>query len=158
MAERASARRRKLLSLGRWLLINHGTNDIANSRTLVQVQAALTTIITMARARGMKIALETMIPRTTSSDAWATVANQTLPAYESVRLAFNTWVRTGAGGLVDLVVDTAATIDSGLVASAAATGKWRPAGATGPYTADGVHPATIGHIAMATAINPTLFV
>ena len=145
--------RRKLLAAGNWLYVQYPHNDISSSRTLPQVQADLTTIVKLGRARGMRVALNTTPPRTTSSDGWATTTNQTFDANESVRLAYNAWVRAGAGGLADLVLDVAAPLDSGTATGGASTGLWRAAGSAGPYTVDGVHPSVVGHQAMAAAIN-----
>lgn len=72
-----------------------GTNDIT-SATLVQLQNNL--YACLARFSGSpRFILSTLPPRpASSSDAWATVTNQTLGAYESVRVAYNNWLRSTA--------------------------------------------------------------
>lgn len=147
-----SRRRRQFDHLAGWLFYQYVTNDIWGARSLAQVQADAATIIGWAKQRGLKCMMATCLPRTTSTDGWATTANQTKNVtFEPVRLSYNTWVRGGAGGLADAVFDGCQVLDSGLAASSAETGLWVAADASkGPYTASGLHPSYLGHQALAT--------
>ena len=137
-----SRRRRVLMTLSGWIFFTYGVNDIYGSRTLSQVQADTTTILTWARNRGLKVAMTTLTPRTTSTDQWITTGNQTIVgsgSFNVVRLGYNAWVRAGAGGLADLVVELADATET-----ARDSGVWK-ADAAGPYTADGIHPSYSGY-------------
>jgi lysophospholipase L1-like esterase len=127
-----------------------GTNDCGFNRTYAQLTADLTKIYQGAAAQGTKVIGATILPRTTSTDAWATTGNQSIPAgigytggASSVRSQVNTWIRGGAGGLLAGYVETADTVET-----ARDSGIWKAT-----YTTDGIHPATVGHTAMAAAVN-----
>lgn len=150
-----------------------GTNDIfSGSRTLAQVQADLLNYWQIRRNMNMKGAHCTILPRTTSTDSWATTANQTVLAQESVRVALNTWLRAGApitpgvtpivaaastgtvagqpGHPLSAIFDTAAVVESSLN-----SGKFRVD--QGTPTIDGVHPSTALHTLMAGVIPGSFF-
>jgi hypothetical protein len=77
-------------------IIEYGSNDIVGSVTAAALEALNLNVATNLRRLGIaKVFLTTLIPRTTSTDGWATTANQTPLATESVRVAYNTWVRAG---------------------------------------------------------------
>lgn len=155
-ADTNGQQRRRLLDTGDWLLYAYGTNDIYGGRTLAQTQADTLTILGWARQRGVKIALCTITPRTTSTDGFVTVANQTEQNAGTaglVRKAFNAWVRSGAGGFADLVVDVANQVET-----AQDSGLWKADTTIGPYTVDGLHPTFTGHQLMSAACNASLFV
>ncbi len=83
---------------GQWAthcLLEYGRNDISNGRTLAQVQATILDIATKNLNRGLPTIVTTITPITTSTDAWATTVNQTTIDNDSVRVAYNTWVRDG---------------------------------------------------------------
>ncbi len=148
--------RRGLFGIGKWLLYAYGTNDIYGGRTLAQWQADTATICGWAKQRGLKVAMSTITPRTTSSDGWTTVANQTetLAAGAGlVRKAANAWIRAGASGLCDLVIEAADAVET-----SRDSGLWKADTTIGPYTIDGLHPSYTGHIRMATACLPGMFV
>lgn len=153
--------RRRLFDLGKWLILAYGTNDLYGGRTLAQLQGDIATIVGWARARGMKIAIPTITPRSTSTDGWETVVNQGVvngPA-NTARLAFNAWARAGAGGLCDMCIEAADTIEVNSSNVPTRGGGWWKADTTvGPYCVDGLHPSYTGHQAMAAAVNPALFV
>lgn len=117
-----------------------------------------------------KVYATTCTPITTSTDAWATVANQTVDTAlkEPRRLAFNAWLRDGApmnsSGVAQAVgASGAGVIRAGqpghplagyievadAVESARDSGKWKAS-----YTTDGTHPNTTGATAIAAAIDP----
>jgi hypothetical protein len=146
-----------------------GTNDVNNTRTAAQIEADRTKMWRDARIRGPRVWACTILPRSTSSDSWVTVNNQTAHTNDAARVAVNTWLLAGAplsastfapvaigtaGALVagdgthplSGVFDTAAQVESSLN-----SGKWKA-----NYTVDGVHPNNTAHAAMAPAINLSL--
>jgi hypothetical protein len=126
-----------------------GTNDVG--RTLVQMQTDLTTIWTALSNRGMKVHAGTIPPGTTSTDSWATTANQTKKATEATRVAFNDWIRTTPAPLAGYV-ETADACET-----ARNSGFWKVNGAANYATTDGTHPTDVIHQAMGAAINLAAF-
>lgn len=139
------------------ILIELGTNDIVAAATLNQLQTYLTNMVTAARAtmspygKPLKIAVNTLFPRTSSTDSWATAANQTpLTGFElgGIRDQYNTWIKTQVGVLIDAVVDVNPYIEDPIAPS-----KWLTNGSPNYPTIDGVHPTSAFHILAATAVN-----
>ncbi len=152
-----------------------GSNDLYNlSRTAVQLEADLVSGVYVPLAsRGVEITACTLKPRNSSSDSWATLANQTTLAAEPQRLAFNAWVRDGlpltgalapapagaSGALrtgqyghpVARWIDCAATVESSLN-----SGKWLVNGSANYATVDGAHPSPAGHQLVSAALSPLL--
>lgn len=150
-----------------------GVNDIVGS-TVAVLQAAMLNVGTALAGRRMRAYASTLTPTTTSTDSWATTAGQTVAAGESKRVAYNAWVRAG----MPLDPTTKAAVSPGTagalltggaghpyvgwmeladaVESARDSGLWKVTGSANGYTADGIHPSTVGHQAMATAAAPTV--
>ena len=142
-------RRRGMLNISTHVVLMLGTNDINNGRTAVQLEGDITAIIASLKLSGKSVILCPLPPRTTSSDNWVTVSNQTKAATESVRVAFNDWVRSSgvsAGG-ADYILDPWAlnyevnasnvpTVDGGFIAVN---------GVTNHVTWDGTPPAGAGN-------------
>jgi lysophospholipase L1-like esterase len=108
----------------------------------------------------MKIAMATITPRTTGPD-FTTVVGQAISnsTFNLVRLAANQWIRSGAGGLADIVVDVADAVEvnaNGVLTRDA--GLWIADANPGPYTVDWLHPTYSGHALMSKALNASLFV
>jgi hypothetical protein len=80
------------------MICEYGRNDLSDGRTLAQIQASQLAIWRMGVARGMRVFQTTITPRTTSTDGWCTVQNQTADttAIEAVRTGLNDWLRAGA--------------------------------------------------------------
>jgi len=80
-------------------IIEYGVNDlILGSVSATQLEAANLAIAATIRAAGInKVFLTTITPKTSSTDGWATVGNQTVaaPSIEPRRVAYNAWVRAG---------------------------------------------------------------
>jgi hypothetical protein len=150
-----------------------GGNDIYSSgRTATQVR---TDLIARAREiftpRGIPLYLCTIGPSTASTDSFATLGNQTLVAGSPVRNTVNGWMRLGCpvdpstfapldttnGALLAGqsghpfvgVIDAVAGIET-----APLSGFWKSPG----YTTDGLHPTTVGHTAMASLVDTSVFV
>jgi hypothetical protein len=121
-------------------IIQHGINDLATPRTLVQIQANLDSIRTSLGA-GKVVFLTTTSPSTTSTDAWATTGNQTVKSYEATRLSLNAWKRavpTGWAGCFEVADSIETARDSGLIKAPG-------------YTTDGIHWLQLGYLAIASA-------
>jgi hypothetical protein len=73
----------------------HGINDSNTGRTLAQMQADIREFCRRKRAEGKIVIAATEYPRTTSTDAWSSVAGQSIPnaANEQVRVNWNNWIR-----------------------------------------------------------------
>jgi hypothetical protein len=100
-----------------------------------------TSVQTIVKALGKKIINVTVGPRTTSTDSWATTANQTLynSTQNTARIAFNTWIRNGSNG-EDGYIDIAAFEESYIN-----SGKWAVNGVANFFTSDGIHESTAGN-------------
>jgi lysophospholipase L1-like esterase len=153
--------RRRLFDAGKWLIYAYGTNDVYGTRTLAQFQTDTITILKWARARNMKIAMCTIMPRTTSGNGlWTLVSDQavTNSAFNTVRLAVNEWIRSGASGYNDYTIDIADAVEvnsSGVPTRGG--GLWMADANPGPYTTDGLHPTYSGHQVLANVIDPARF-
>lgn len=132
-------------------ICNYGTNDnISYSRTAAQVLADLKTIWTALKAGGIRRVEQVgIIPRTTSTDSWATVVNQTpRTGFETggnFRDALNTSLaaNVGSDGL-----DAYRNVSS-YFADGTSLDKWAVPG----KTTDGVHPTTAAHTSAAAAVT-----
>ena len=127
----------------------HGTNDM-NYNDLAGMQAKYTDLWEALAGAGLTVAVRTIPPRTSSTDDWATLANQTVTAAEPVRLATNAWLRTEPGGVV--CIDSAAQVEHGGAESP--SGKWRVD--AGSIAGDGGHPGAAGHALMAAPFTAWL--
>ncbi|MBK6874018.1 MAG: SGNH/GDSL hydrolase family protein [Kineosporiaceae bacterium] len=164
--------RLKAAGVAKYALDNYGTNDCADGRTALQIEADLVTLWRMLRARGVTPYRCTMSPRSTSTDGWVTTTNQTSRADDAPRRAVNAWVRDGAPisstTLAPLSIGATGSVlrmgdashpcagyfeVADTVESARDSGIWKA-----NMTADGVHPNAAAHTLMATAINTSLFV
>lgn len=111
----------------------HGLNDLSLfSRTKAQIEADLQTIFALSNVVGKRIYKTTITPRTTSTDAWATVANQTPTTDGNMAdlTGLNTDIRAGLAN-VNVVLEAA---DAAMTARNSNLHKAPPAG-----TADGTH-------------------
>lgn len=140
------------------LLCEMGANDIANSDTLSQMQAYAQATWSTAKkqftayGKPLQVAQTLIMPRTTSTDSWATAANQTpVPGFatDNVRDQFNAWVKTQVGqGLLDAYIDV-----NQYVEDQSNHGCWITNGTANYPTVDGVHPSMALHILAAQAVN-----
>lgn len=76
------------------VVCEYGRNDLSGSRTDVQIEADLITAWSMFP--GKRVIQTTITPRSTSTDGWATLVNQTTAADNPYRVSVNTWLRAGA--------------------------------------------------------------
>jgi len=147
----------------------YGTNDFATA-TLAQIQARLILNWRARAAQGIRAYACTLVPRVTSTDLYATTANQTdTTGNTTVRAPVNDWLRAGAPmstALVAVAAGTAGAITFGqaghpaigyfetadAVESARNSGTWKVDGTANKYTSDGIHPSAFGHTALSDAI------
>lgn len=97
-------------------IIQLGINDLSGARTSAQLISDVTAI---AGLIGKPAFFCTVAPRSTSTDLWATLANQTAFSGEAQRAAYNAAVRAGLSGAAGYfeIADQ--------VESARNSGKWR---------------------------------
>lgn len=131
------------------VIIVLGTNDFNsnnNSNVISTTQAQIATIVTLARSWGAKAFVITLPPFTTSSDAFVTLANQTigLVAGASTNYASGGRVEQYNQSVMNGTVASDGVIDYGALyrASGANSGKWRVDLYNGDVasTDDGIHP------------------
>lgn len=148
-----------------------GTNDLNQGGTVASLQVNLLTIWGWLAHRGIKVYANTLVPLApTSTDTFATVANQTPSANDPNRVTYNNWLRDGAPVTSALVAVAAGTTTAGTlrvgqpghpltgyieladaVESSRDSGKWQVGMV---MTASPLHPSTAGHQAMAAAAGP----
>ena len=135
-------------------------------KTFAQCQTALLAWCKRHGRATSKIVLCTELPRSASTDNWATLANQSAQADEPTRLAWNNWIRdkssagaitwlnanaNGAFTVAPFVIDptpgversadgTVPPLDDNGQQRAGTGGLWISSGAATYYTADGIHP------------------
>ena len=127
-----NAYRMRLLKYFTHAIVTYGSNDWNLPATFVTQEGYIKDLIRNLKTMGLEVYYATTCPRSTSTDAWATTANQTVYAgnsYNTKRQTFNTNLRNGVYGVK--VLDVATVIET----AADSTGVWK-AGMTG----DGVHP------------------
>lgn len=100
--------RRQVASLATTVLCNFGHNDLGG--TLSAIKANYLTLAAMFVAQGQKFIGATILPNTSSSDNWRTLANQAVigGVFETNRVALNTWFRdtTSSGFIAQLMAAT----------------------------------------------------
>lgn len=110
--------------------IHFGTNSIgAWAQTTAQTIASLVEVVGAVNRQGQLAIVNTIPPRTTSTDSWATTGNQTVLATEATRLAVNVAIRAGIAGAW-MYYDYADVLET-----ARDSGKWK----SPSYTSDGIH-------------------
>lgn len=144
--------RKKLVAAGYFshLLCGYGFNDIYTSvDSKATVIANLQAIWATAPA-SRKVFQTTITPKTTSTDSWATVENQTIASGDVTRLDLNADIRNAAFSGMDGYWDVADGIES-----SRDSGKFRITG--GANTTDGLHPNPLGYdnIASSGVVDPT---
>ena len=129
-------------------ICEYGINGIGAS--LDTQKANLLALWTLLANHGLKVFQTTITPKTTSTDSWATVANQTVTANESKRTALNDWIRTCPSPLSG-VFEAADIVEVNAQGVQTRNGGFWPAG----WTGDGTHPNTAANAAMAACIDLT---
>lgn len=137
-------RKRLLLQYATHAIFGLGNNDAASSN-LAAIQPRLQENWSSAKYRGARVYQALLSPRTTSTDSWATAANQTfVSGFEvgGLRDQVNAWIRTQVGqGLLDGIIDPNTVWED-----QANPGKWKSDGTTANlYTQDGIHPVAFSY-------------
>ncbi|MDD3275791.1 MAG: hypothetical protein PHP93_01930 [Kiritimatiellales bacterium] len=148
----------QFLPLANVLVEELGTNDIGTNGTgdTDALKARLAGIWTRARNAGVQSVLRTkLLPRTTSTDAWASKDGQTPNTGwddGGKRDIMNDFFDTEkSGGAIDIVVDT---LDA--ACDPTDTHYWQSNGTTRYFTGDGTHPSPAGNAAMGIALRAAL--
>lgn len=130
---------------------NYITNNIFLGDSLATCQSQAQSMWTIMRAGGITEIIQVpCLPRTSSTDSWATELNQTpLANFTTVGIMgqFNTWLITQIGGAG---ISSIASITPLLGIDVQ---KWIVTGAANYATADGTHPGTQGHLLEAVPIR-----
>lgn len=117
-----SIQRQSLAPYFRNAIVEYGTNDFA-TRSLAQMKADYLAYWAGLAAGGQRVFQTTILPKTTSTDQWQTVANQTPTSDDAVRLPLNQWLRApasagagnaamfDAGGNLYAILDTALAME-----------------------------------------------
>lgn len=164
---RLSARRLPLIDCATHAICNLGVNDVKAGTAAATIEANLVKVWRAVAARGILVRQTTITPVTTSTDVWATTANQTVTANEAIRVALNTWLRAGApldaGTLAVVSAGTSGALIAGqpghplravveladTVETARNSGIWQAG-----YTGDGTHPNATAATALAAVLAP----
>lgn len=134
------------LQIDDWYLALGGNDSYSTPEQRATLQANLVTIANLLLQRGKRVWCHTLRPETTSTDGWATTANQTPAAEEAGRVAMNAWFRSVPAPFSG-VFDVADAVET-----ARNSGIWKP-----NYTLDGVHYGALGAAAAATVLTPSTF-
>lgn len=143
-----SAKRRHMLQYINHVLSGHGGNDYSTGETLANTQTRWAQAWALMKATGAFVEHYALSPKTDSTDAWATLANQTPRTGYAVggawRDAGNAWCLSQVGSLINAFVNL-----GDVQTDPTARDKWRVD--LGVPTTDGTHPAGVIAAAMATA-------
>lgn len=129
------------------VILQHGVNDLLAGRTAQQILDARTLMRAQLKAVNPKVQIwdTTILPRTNSTDSWATLANQTaytaVPTFESERVAFNNALRTLPQTNSSGVIDSADVFET-----SRNSGKWVTNGVAFYFTVDGLHGSDQGYM------------
>jgi hypothetical protein len=135
----SNARRMELAGFCSHVCLQQGINDVTGGRSAAQIAADTATIAGLFADKTRIIA--TLAPSASSTDGWATTANQTPHANNAVRLSVNAARRALPSGFSRCweVAD--------VVESARDSGRWKAPG----YTADGTHESEVAYAAIAAS-------
>ena len=122
--------------LAQWatdIVCPYGINDITAGTSAATLQTTQGSIRALYPTK--KFHVTTLDCVSTSTDAWATLVNQTTEAHNAARVTYNTAVRLNSLGF-DPAFDCAAVSESSLN-----SGLWQVDGTANKYTVDGTHPS-----------------
>lgn len=142
-------RKRGLWKYANVLICEEGINQLVPTSQAAQL-AYLQDIWLSAKRRHMQVWQTLITPQTTSTDGWATAANQTVNAtFAANRAALNAAIVAAvASGQIDGVIDPNPSIED-----QANPGKFVTNGTANYATTDGTHPTPAFHTAMVGAIT-----
>lgn len=137
--------RLRLLRFFTHAIVTFGSNDWNLAAAFATQEGYIKDLIRNLKTAGLEVYYATTLPRSTSTDAWATTANQTVYAgnsYNTKRQTFNTNLRNGVYGVK--VLDAAAVVET----SPNSIGVWKAA-----MTGDGIHPLLNTKNSIVASIN-----
>ena len=131
--------RKALMNYCSAIICNLGINDISASRTPAQILADINTFKSFAP--GLPMYWCTLAPHSTSTDSWATTANQTPSSLQTNRVATNLNIRSlkNIDGYLEI---------ADIVESARDSGIWKAA-----WTNDGVHEMPVAYKAIESSLT-----
>lgn len=151
-------RQSKLLPFANVVVEEYGTNDLssAGSGDPTTILNRLDGIWTIARAAGVQKIIRTkLMPRTSSTDAWATLANQTPNSGWGIggkRDTINAGLQTAlANGKIDVLLDTLAVLGDPTDNS-----RWRTNGTAKYVNTDEAHVNATGNALLAPHLRAAL--
>ena len=108
----------------------YGTNDIYTGNvSLSDLQTTAAQVWNQYIGIGIKVFATTLPPRSTSTDGWATIDNQTIfePTKDAIRIAYNSWLLSnwqslGLSGVIDIASAVSAPLNPSLWNADDATG------------------------------------
>lgn len=121
----------------------YGTNDFGSQADLAAMQALDLKIKNLATVRGKRFWGGTIVPKTTSTDQFLTLAGQTVTAKESLRKAVNAWRLSAADVYDGGVIDYAGQVED------TATGTWKVSAAGSQVTGN----MTVGSNTFAAGVD-----
>jgi hypothetical protein len=134
-------------------IVAFGTNDLVGlHRSGNEIIGDLRAFATLLHAKGLRVWMATLVPRTTSTDGWTSALGQTpTDGYQrgAARDQVNAWIRS----VPDPIAGVLEVADA--VETSRGSGLWR-VGATA-WTLDGTHPTSHASGAMADAIPVSRF-
>jgi hypothetical protein len=137
------------------MVSGYGTNNLAGGNTVSSLMTALHSLYAQMRAAGVSTIMQKLIiPRTTSTDGWATAANQTPIANFGIgqnRDIANTAMQADVGTLTDAIFQFNAAVQD-----PTNTAVWLTNGVANSTTVDGIHPSPGGHALMAPIATAAL--
>ncbi|WP_108396368.1 SGNH/GDSL hydrolase family protein [Devosia submarina] len=169
LLRQSHSKRFAVLGYARSLVLGLGVNDVGAGRTLPAIQTDMIALWAQAKQHlppDGRIIQTTLTPSCTSTDSFATIANQTAaPNFstsgDGTREQLNDWLRDGAPlqGSVPALTGTQTAIRAGTashplhgvldmadaVESARNSGRWRVDGSAFKWTIDGLHPSSFAH-------------
>lgn len=129
-------------------IINYGTNDFNGTPTLATMVDHFQDLWKLLQGMGVTVYHSTTMPRTTSTDSWATIGNQTpvsANSYNTKRATFNANLRGDAYSSFGIrVLDVAKAVET----ASTSAGVWNPT-----HTSDGIHPLQAGVDAVVNSIT-----
>ena len=129
-------------------IIQLGRNDVSNSRTLQNMKDDFATIATALQGYGVAVYASTITPKpATTANSWVDGGATLTTAEETVRNAYNTWLKTLPAG-IRACFDICAYVEDG-----ARPGYWNAS-----YTTDGTHLTVTAMQAAASAIDLNVLV
>jgi hypothetical protein len=140
-----NAYRMRLLQYFTHAIVTFGANDWNLPASFATQEGYIKDLWRNLKSIGLVVYQSTSTPRTTSTDNWATVGNQTVysgNSYNTKRATFNQNLRAGLYPVN--VLDVAAVIET----ASDSTGLWKAG-----FTGDGIHPLSAAKDAITASIN-----